>query len=89
MQAQKYGFKTVQCNPLQVGKGIVDLVFFGAEKILAILKIQLALKYEVQSFLGSELLNGSSSLSLGLDVEVWDWMSLLIALMNLSASGSF
>ena len=39
VQAQKYGFKTVQCDPLQVGKGIVDLVFFSAEKILAILKV--------------------------------------------------
>ena len=52
MQAQKYGFKTVQCDPLQVGKGIVDLVFFSAENILAISKIQLALKYEGMEFLG-------------------------------------
>jgi len=52
MQAQKYGFETVQCDPLQVGKGIVDLVFFSAEKILSILKIQLALKYEGTEFLG-------------------------------------
>src|SRR5882724_12865293 len=52
MQAQKYRFKTVHCNPLQVGKGIVDLVFFGAEKILAIPKIQLALKNESTEFPG-------------------------------------
>src|SRR5882724_1010890 len=52
MQAQKYRSKTVQCDPLQVGMGVVDLVFFGAEKILAILKIQLALKYESTEFLG-------------------------------------
>src|SRR5882724_12571221 len=52
MQAQKYRSKTVQCDPLQVGMGVVDLVFFGAEKILAIPKIQLALKYESTEFLG-------------------------------------
>ena len=52
MQAQKYGFKTVQCDPLQMGKGVVDLVFFSAEEILVILKIQLALKYEGMEFLG-------------------------------------
>src|SRR5882724_8101308 len=52
MQAQKYRFKTVQCDPLQVGKGIVDLVFFSSEKILVIPKIQLALKYESTEFLG-------------------------------------
>ena len=52
VQAQKYRFETVQCDPLQVGKGIVDLVFFSAEKILVIPKIQLALKYESTEFLG-------------------------------------
>src|SRR5882724_6536934 len=52
MQAQKYGFETVQCNPLQVGKGIVDLVFFGAEEVLVVPKFQLALKYESTEFLG-------------------------------------
>jgi len=86
IQAQKYGFKTVQCDPLQVGKGIVDLVFFSSEKILVIPKIQLALKYESTEFLGSEPLNGLGSLSLGLDVKVWDWMSLSMAMANLLAS---
>src|SRR5882724_12230070 len=40
---------------------------------------------KVQSFLGSEPSNGLGSLSLGLDVEVWDWTSLSMVLMNLSA----
>jgi len=35
-----------------MGKGVVDLVFFSAEEILVILKIQLALKYEGMEFLG-------------------------------------
>jgi len=52
MQAQNYGFETIQCNPLQMGKSIIDLVFFSAEKVLAVLKIQLELKYEGMEFLG-------------------------------------
>src|SRR5882724_524506 len=43
---------------------------------------------KVWSFLGSEPSNGSGSLSLGLDVEGWDWMSLLIAMTNLRVSAS-
>src|SRR5882724_3119992 len=66
MQAQKYGFETVQCNPLQVGNGIVDLVFFGAEKILAIPKIQLALKYESTEFLGIGIVKRVRFLEFGL-----------------------
>src|SRR5882724_6152912 len=52
MQAQKHGFKTIQCDPLQMGKGIVNIVFFSVEEVLAVLKIQLALKYEGMEFLG-------------------------------------
>jgi len=35
-----------------MGKGVVDLIFFGAEEILAVPKIQLALKNEGVEFLG-------------------------------------
>ena len=43
---------------------------------------------KVQSFLGLELSNGLGSWSLGLDVEGWDWTSLLIAMMNLRVAAS-
>src|SRR5882724_2078206 len=43
---------------------------------------------KVQSFLGSEPSNGLGSWSLGLDVEGWDWTSLLIAMINLRVSAS-
>src|SRR5882724_7533681 len=35
-----------------MGKGVVDLVFFSAEEVLVVPKIQLALKYEGMEFLG-------------------------------------
>ena len=35
-----------------MGKGVVDLVFFSDEKMLAVLEIQPALKYESMEFLG-------------------------------------
>jgi len=35
-----------------MGKGIVDLIFFGFEEVLVVPKIQLALKYEGMEFLG-------------------------------------
>jgi len=41
---------------------------------------------KVQSFFGSDPSNGSGSQSLGLDVEVQDWTSLLIAIMSLIVS---
>jgi len=88
MQAQKYEFKTVQDDSLQMGKGIVDLVFFGAEEVLVISKIQLALKYESMEFLGIRTIEWVRFPEFGLDVEVWDWTSLSMALMNLSASSS-
>ena len=43
---------------------------------------------KVQSFLGLEPLNGSGSRSLGLDMEGQAWMTLLIAMRNLTASAS-
>jgi len=52
MQAQKYRFETIQCDSLQMGKGVVDLVFFSAEEVFAVPKIQLALKNETTEFLG-------------------------------------
>ena len=52
MQAQKFGFKTIQCNSFQMGKGIVDLIFFSVEEVLAVPKIQSALKNEGTEFLG-------------------------------------
>ena len=51
VQVQKCGFKTIQCDPLQMGKGIVDCVFFGVEEIFAVPKIQFALKNEGTKFL--------------------------------------
>jgi len=69
MQAHKYRFKTVQCDPLQVGKGIVDPVFFSAENILVIPKIQLALKYEGTEFLCIGTIGWVEFLEFGLGCE--------------------
>src|SRR5882724_3079734 len=52
MQAPKYRFEKIQCDPLQMGKGIIDLVFFSAEEVLAVPKIQFALKNASMEFLG-------------------------------------
>ena len=42
----------------------------------------------VWSFLGSEPSNGSGSLSLGFEMEGWDWTSLSIAVTNLHLQDS-
>jgi len=52
VQAEKCGFKTIQCDPLQMGKGLVDLIFFSVEEILVVPKIQFSLKNEATKFLG-------------------------------------
>jgi len=51
VQVQKCRFKTIQCDPLQIGKGIVDLGFFVIEEVLAVPKIQFTLKNEGMEFL--------------------------------------
>jgi len=77
VQVQKCGFKTIKCNPLQIGKGVVDLGWFVVEEVLVVPEIQLTLKNEGTEFLGLDPLNGLGSQSLGLDMEGQDWMSLL------------
>ena len=52
MQVQKCRFETIKCDPLQIGKGIVDLGFFIVEEVLPVPKIQLTLKNEGTEFLG-------------------------------------
>ena len=49
-----------------MGKGIVDLVFFGAEEVLAVPKIQLTLKNEISEFLGIRAVKWIGFLELGL-----------------------
>src|SRR5882724_838043 len=66
MQSQKFSFKTIQCDPLQMGKGVIDLVFFSTEEVLVVPKIQLALKYESTEFLGIRTVEWVRFLELGL-----------------------
>ena len=52
MKVQECGFETVQCDPFQIGKGIVDLGFLIVKEVLVVSEVQLALKNEGTEFLG-------------------------------------
>ena len=58
----------MQCTeqPFITGKGIVDLIFFSVEEVLAVPKIQLALKNEGTEFLGIETIEWMGFPELGL-----------------------
>src|SRR5882724_8586930 len=88
MQVQKCGFKTIQCDPLQIGKGIVDLGFFIVEEVLAVSKIQLTLKNNGMEFLGVGTMKWIRFPEFGLGCRRMVLDKLSIAVMILRASTS-
>src|SRR5882724_10593608 len=66
MQVQKCRFETIQCDSLQIGKGIVDLGFLVVEEVLVVLEIQFSQKNEGMEFLGVRTIKWIRFLEFGL-----------------------